>query len=152
MNTSVRAGTVLLVTDLSIVQKTHRDGALLFVADAKSGAPAPRTHVVAKQFWYEGNSQHSAFSEGDSSAEGLLTIPLMRAPGRSNFRVQAVGMPEPSTDVTMVMPPVARTRNWLAAVDEITSPAVSAHTNAPSCSARACCPAAKLKLPLAVLL
>ena len=89
---SVRAGTVLLVTDLSLVQKTHRDGALLFVADARSGAPVPRAHVVAKQFWYEGNSQHSAFSEGDSNAEGILTVALLRAPGRSSFRIQAVAM------------------------------------------------------------
>src|SRR5579872_1191244 len=87
--TSIRAGAVVLVTDLALVQQVQRDSALFFAADLRSGAPIAGSRVVAKQFWWEGGRQHSAFSEGDTDAKGLLTVPLLLPPGRSGFRVQA---------------------------------------------------------------
>src|SRR5258708_5077387 len=52
----------------------------------------------------------------------------------------------------IVTPPEARTRNWLATVVEIAVLVESAQINAPSWTAWAFWPAAKLKLPLAELL
>ena len=85
-----RAATVMLVSDIAVVQKLHRDGALFFVADSGSGKPIRDAEVIAKQYWWEGGSEHSAISRGRTSGEGLLNLPLLRAAGRQNFRVAAL--------------------------------------------------------------
>jgi uncharacterized protein YfaS (alpha-2-macroglobulin family) len=86
----VAAATLALVTDLALVQKVHRDGALLFAANAKTGLPVRDAQVVVKQVWYENNAQHAAASRGRTGPDGTLNLPLLRAPGRFNFQVETL--------------------------------------------------------------
>lgn len=86
----VRAATVIIVSDLVLVEKLHRDGAILYVADAKSGKPIPDAEIVAKQWWWQPSTQHTASDRGKTNGDGVLTVPLRRAPGRTSFRLAAL--------------------------------------------------------------
>src|SRR5262249_47218537 len=86
----IQSTTVVLITDLVVVQKLHRDGALSFATDARGGAPVANADVIAKQWWYEGGNTHTAFTRGRTDADGLFTMPLQRGPGRSGFRAAAL--------------------------------------------------------------
>jgi alpha-2-macroglobulin len=86
----IQVASVLLVTDLVLVQKLHREGALFFAANATSGDPVGDTQIIAKQWWYEPPTERTAFSRGETTAEGVLTAPLQRAPNRQSFRVQGL--------------------------------------------------------------
>lgn len=89
----VRSVNLLLVTDLVLVQKTHRDGALFFAADARTGAPVARASLLAKQWYYDGaenvHRERAAFSRGRTDAEGIHNVAFERGPRRSNFRMAA---------------------------------------------------------------
>jgi uncharacterized protein YfaS (alpha-2-macroglobulin family) len=86
----LRTANVVLVSDLAVVQKTHRDGALLWVTNSLTGAPAAAAEVIAKQWWHEGGHERSSAFRGRTNAEGALTVPLQRGPGRTNFRIAAL--------------------------------------------------------------
>src|SRR5207247_2290462 len=56
----VAAATILVVTDLVLAQKLHRDGILLFAANARTGQPVAGADLVVKEAWYAGNKQFAA--------------------------------------------------------------------------------------------
>jgi alpha-2-macroglobulin len=86
----IRMATVLLVTDLVVVQKITRDEGLFFVTNARTGEPVADAEIVAKQWWHEGGSPRTSVKRGKTSAEGLYTLPLERGPGRNGFSVAAL--------------------------------------------------------------
>jgi uncharacterized protein YfaS (alpha-2-macroglobulin family)/tetratricopeptide (TPR) repeat protein len=88
-----RSATLILLSDLMLVQKVHRDGALFFVTNAATGEPVRDAEVIAKQWWYEPNvGQRSSFKRARANEEGLVTVPLDRAPGRTSFRIGAMAV------------------------------------------------------------
>src|SRR5215203_5037812 len=86
-------------------------------------------------------------------ASRLRSLSVDHAPEPGARLTPAVGAPVPaSTALTKRAPPTARAENWLLAVEGKSSAVESAHTNAPWWVALACLPAARLKLPPALLL
>jgi uncharacterized protein YfaS (alpha-2-macroglobulin family) len=84
-----RTANVLVLTDLVLVQKAHRDGALYFATDAKSGAPVPGVQLLVRQWWYE-QAPRTASNRAQTGAEGLASVPFQRGPNRSSFQIAAV--------------------------------------------------------------
>lgn len=93
---SVRAATVVLVSDLVLIQKMHRDGALFFVTRAGTGAPVGGAKIVVKQWWQEIEKktgiarQKAVFDYATANAEGTVNVPLRRRVDRSSFQVSAM--------------------------------------------------------------
>jgi len=85
----VRSARLHLVTDLALVQKIDRDSALLYAADARSGAPARDADVWAKVGWVEGSKERSIVLHQRTNREGATTIAFPLKANRSNFHVSS---------------------------------------------------------------
>jgi uncharacterized protein YfaS (alpha-2-macroglobulin family) len=86
---SLQAATLLVISNLAIAQTVHRDGALVFVADALSGGPVSGATVYGKQWWSNGGSRQCRTVMLKSNVDGLVTVPFERGPGRSGFQFGA---------------------------------------------------------------
>ncbi|MFN3650180.1 MAG: alpha-2-macroglobulin family protein [Armatimonadota bacterium] len=84
-----RAATVVLVTDLVVVEKLERDRALFFATNRATGKPVANAEIVAKQWWSD-NERHADSVRGKTDGNGLFSMPLRRAPNRRGFSVQAL--------------------------------------------------------------
>jgi uncharacterized protein YfaS (alpha-2-macroglobulin family) len=86
----VRAASLVTISDLTLVQKVHRDGALYYVAEAQTGKPVAGAHLLVKQWWGEANKARCAIVRGVTAANGLLNVPFRRGPKRSDFQSAAL--------------------------------------------------------------
>ena len=91
----VRAATVVLISDLALVQKSHRDGLLLFAANARTGAPAAGANVIVKRTWYEQGKKgvqihKAAWTRLRTGPTGLASVPIPRTSGIDNQLVSSM--------------------------------------------------------------
>jgi uncharacterized protein YfaS (alpha-2-macroglobulin family) len=86
----VTAANVVIVSDLALVQKIHRDGVLYFAADARTGAPVSGVKIIEVQEWSTDQGDRNARSRGITDASGLVTIPYARTASRQYTRMRAL--------------------------------------------------------------
>jgi len=86
----VRAGAMVLISDLAVMKKTDRDNVLCFVADASSGRPVPGASVVVRQFYYDSQRQTNTVqnTRGVTGPDGTLLVPTVKE-NRSNVQTEA---------------------------------------------------------------
>ncbi len=84
-------GAVVTVSDLALVQKMDRGRTLYYAADAISGKPLAGIGVLTKQWWSEGEKEFSALVRGVTDANGVVSIPLHRAPNEGQVQIAALG-------------------------------------------------------------
>jgi uncharacterized protein YfaS (alpha-2-macroglobulin family) len=86
----VRAGAMVLISDLAVMKKTDRDNVLCFVADASSGRPVPGADVVVRQFYYDNQSQKNTVrnTRGVTGPDGTLLVPTVKE-NQSNVQTEA---------------------------------------------------------------
>jgi hypothetical protein len=87
------AATLLLITDLAIVQKVDKDRALVFVCNAKTGQPVPGAEVLIREIYVTKRDQEAVSVErGQADQEGLKGKALVRPAGVSqpNSTIQAL--------------------------------------------------------------
>ena len=87
-----RNATLLPITDLMLIQKTQRGGGLYYVADAQSGRPQAGAKVIVKQWWENGEKRGAFLSQGLTNRDGLVTMPIRSAQGRSISNIGAVAL------------------------------------------------------------
>ena len=81
------SASVILISNITLTQKMHKDGGLFFAADAKTGKPVPNASLIVRQWWWEPSSMHTAFDRVTTNADGLCTVPLKRGANRTSFRM-----------------------------------------------------------------
>jgi uncharacterized protein YfaS (alpha-2-macroglobulin family) len=81
---------IVIVSDLSLVQKIHSAGGLFFAANARTGHPEQNVHLLVRQWWWENNTQKTAFDTEQSDSNGLMSAAWKNAPGRTSFRLAAL--------------------------------------------------------------
>lgn len=86
----VKAAGLLIVSDLMLVQKVHRDGALFYAANAKTGQPVAGVPVVAHQWWSTNTGTGREVTRTRTTGQGVATVALARKAGRTGFRVAAL--------------------------------------------------------------
>ncbi|HLK61513.1 MAG TPA: alpha-2-macroglobulin family protein, partial [Chthonomonadaceae bacterium] len=86
----VRTAALVTYTDLILVEKMDREGALFFATDAHSGAPVAGAQLLVKQIYSEKDKSHVAIVRAMTNAEGLATVPWPYQTGRSNFQIAAL--------------------------------------------------------------
>ncbi len=86
----VRAGALVLISDLAVMKKTDRDNVLCFVADASSGRPVPGADVVVRQFYYDSQRQTNTVqnTRGVTGPDGTLLVPTVKE-NASNVQTEA---------------------------------------------------------------
>lgn len=75
----VRSATLVLISDLAVIQKGEHDGTLLFVADARTGQPVPGARVIVRDtqqpnYYRKPTAKQRAqvvVSQGVTDAEGI---------------------------------------------------------------------------------
>lgn len=66
---------LVLVSDLTLVQKAHRRGVLCYVTDSHTGQPVAGAQIVARQIWV-GRGVQSRITRGTTNANGILDLVL----------------------------------------------------------------------------
>ena len=79
-----RFATLLPITDLTLIEKTQQGGGLYYVADAETGRPQANARVIVKQWWDKDDRRGAALSQGLTDKDGLVTLPIRSAAGRSS--------------------------------------------------------------------
>lgn len=91
----VTTGEIVLVSNLTLVQRACRESVAVFAADAHTGAPISQATILARESYYEqtdkGQVRRSLVLHGVTDRNGLCTIPLTRKANRSNFSVVLFG-------------------------------------------------------------
>ena len=67
----VRFAQIVVITDLALLKKVDKDGAFVFVADAKSGEAIRGVNVVLKESW-DYNPRKTDFARGQSNDGGFF--------------------------------------------------------------------------------
>lgn len=87
---SIRAATVVLATNLAVVQKTHRDGVLLFACDRRTGAPVAGAQVLVKRYWQVNNKPHASLERTVTDRRGLASVAAIHPAGANDCQVAAL--------------------------------------------------------------
>lgn len=83
----VRAATLILITDLALMKKTDKDNVLCYVADARSGHPAPNAAVIVRQIYWAGNKNVVKVERGTTDADGIVSLPTVKS--QQNVQTEA---------------------------------------------------------------
>jgi uncharacterized protein YfaS (alpha-2-macroglobulin family) len=86
----VSAATLVVITDLAIVQKTDRDRAVVFVCDAKSGKPVAGAEVVIREIYRQDRADRVSVGRGQANSEGVIGKPLTSGREVGSSRVAAL--------------------------------------------------------------
>jgi uncharacterized protein YfaS (alpha-2-macroglobulin family) len=87
----VTARGLLLITDRVLVQKSDRDHALFFVADARTGAPERDARVLARESYHvSGSGSRIRTGEGRTNGDGLFEWSLSRTSTGQSQSVEAI--------------------------------------------------------------
>ena len=84
----VRFAQIVIITDLALLKKVDKDGAFVFVADAKSGAEIQGVNVVLKETW-DYDPRKSEFARGQSNDGGFFDKKRAANASDSNRAVEA---------------------------------------------------------------
>ena len=85
----VRAGALVLISDLAVMKKTDRDNVLCFVADASSGRPVPGADVVVRQYYRDDQNRDIVRNtRGVTGLDGTLLVPTVKE-NRFNIQTEA---------------------------------------------------------------
>ena len=87
-----RVASLVMVSNLALVQKSDRGRTLFYAANALTGKPQAGATVLAKQWWYSNgrNKTESLLVRGLTDANGLVSIPTKHIPNQSQIRIGAV--------------------------------------------------------------
>jgi uncharacterized protein YfaS (alpha-2-macroglobulin family) len=83
----VKSAVLLPLSNIVVIQNIHRDGGLYYVANARTGAPVPNAHLLAKEVWDTNGKQECTLLRATTNAQGMATVPLLRKAGRSSFQL-----------------------------------------------------------------
>ena len=84
----VRFAQIVVISDLALLKKVDKDGAFVFVADAKSGEAVRGVNVVLKETWSY-NPRVTDFSKGQSDDGGFFDKKRAAAADNNNRQVEA---------------------------------------------------------------
>ena len=84
----VRFAQIVVISDLALLKKVDKDGAFVFVADAKSGEAVRGVNVVLKETWSY-NPRATDFSKGQSDDGGFFDKKRAAVADNNNRQVEA---------------------------------------------------------------
>jgi len=76
---------VMTIEDIAYVQKNVPEGTLLFICDARSGAPIPGAEIEAIEVWYDGDRHQKTTHKAVADETGLATIERPERSRRGQF-------------------------------------------------------------------
>ncbi|MFB3882851.1 MAG: MG2 domain-containing protein [Armatimonadota bacterium] len=80
---------LLVITDLALVQKQDKDRATAFVCNANTGRPVAGAEVVLREVYWKGSQRRVSVGRSQSNPDGLTSKELVRELGSENRYVEA---------------------------------------------------------------
>jgi len=88
-SSEARALSLLVITDLALVQKQDNDRAVAFVCNSNTGRPVAGAEVVLREIYWSGIGRHVSIGRAQSNREGLASKELVREFTGGDWHIEA---------------------------------------------------------------